>query len=84
MNNVIMREITLTDTYQPLATEQTVVSMTVNCLPTNAGNAIFKGDDGSDVPWLPGEWHTFYRVDLAAIEVKGTPGDKITLIGGTW
>jgi hypothetical protein len=44
----------------------------------------FQGDDGSDVPWVPGEYHAVYRVDLSRILVKGTPGDQVTVIGGTW
>ena len=29
-------------------------------------------DDGSEVPWIPGEWHQFLRVDLGAIKVRGS------------
>ena len=84
MNNVLMRKVDVTGAYEPLVAERTVVSVTVSCPPTNAQVVYFKGDDGSDVPWLPGEWHEFRHVDLAAIEVKGTPGDTVTLVGGTW
>jgi hypothetical protein len=42
------------------------------------------GHDGSDVPWVPGEYHAVYRVDLSRILIKGTPGDLVTVIGGTW
>ncbi|MFO8015096.1 MAG: hypothetical protein R6X20_17550, partial [Phycisphaerae bacterium] len=68
----------------PLAASTTVASVTISCPPANAGTVYFKGDDGSDVPWVPGEWHSLVRVNLAEIEVKGTPGDVITLVGGTW
>jgi hypothetical protein len=84
MNNTIMRKIDVTGSYQPLVGESLVGSVTISCLPTNAGDVIFKGDDGSDVPWKPGQWIDFRRVDLAAIECKGTPGDVVTAIGGTW
>ncbi|NIA06913.1 MAG: hypothetical protein GWP14_04610 [Actinobacteria bacterium] len=84
MNNVLMRTIDVTQNYTPLASSRTVLTVTISALPTNTGNVSFKADDGSDVPWVPGEWHKFYSVDLAELEVKGSPGDVITIIGGTW
>jgi hypothetical protein len=84
MNNTIMRKIDVTDSYLPLVGESLVGSVTISCLPTNAGDVLFKGDDESDVPWKPGQWIDFRKVDLAAIECKGTPGDVVTAIGGTW
>ena len=84
MNNTIMRKIDVTGDYTPLVSESLVGSVTISCLPTNAGDVYFKGDDGSDVPWKPGQWIDFRRVDLSEIEVKGTPGDVVTAIGGTW
>jgi len=84
MNNTIMRKIVVTDSYLPLVSESLVGSVTISCLPTNAGDVFFKGDDGSDVPWKPGQWIDFRKVDLAAIEIKGTPDDVVTVIGGTW
>lgn len=84
MNNVILRKITVTASYQPLVSSSLVGSVTISAPPTNAAIVLFKGDDGSDVPFAPGEWHTFRSIDLAAVQVKGTPGDVITLVGGTW
>ena len=84
MNNAIMRKIDVTGTYQALVTDSMVATVTVSCPPGNAGVVYFKGDDSSDVPWQPGEWHTLKHVDLADIQVKGTPGDTVTLVGGTW
>jgi hypothetical protein len=84
MNNVLMRKITITADYQPLTAERTVVTVTISCPPGNSANVLFKGDDGSDVPWIPGEWHTLVEVNLADIQVKGTVGDTVTLVGGTW
>ena len=79
-----MRQIDVTADYQPLSAVRTVASVTVSCPPTNAGAVYFRGDQGDDVPWLPGEWHVFRSVNLAAIQVKGTPGDKVGVVGGTW
>ena len=84
MNNVLMRVIEVTEEYAPLVTERTVVTVTISCPPGNSANVLFKGDDGSDVPWLPGEWHTLVGINLADIQVKGTVGDTVTLVGGTW
>jgi len=84
MNNVVMRKIVLTSNYQALSAVSLVASVSISTPPTNAAVAYFKGDDGSDVPWQPAEWHEFRSVDLAAIQVKGTPGDIVTLVGGTW
>lgn len=84
MNNIIMRKLVLTADYQPLAAERVVGSFTISAPPSNADDAIFQGDLGADVPWVPGEWHEFNRVNLAEVQVKGTPGDIITVVGGTW
>ena len=84
MNNVVMRRIVVTTQYQPLAAQELIATVEVSTPPTNAGTVYFQGDDGSDVPWVPGEYHEFKRVNLAGIKVKGTPGDVVTLVGGTW
>jgi len=84
MHNVVMRKITVTGSYEPLVSASLVASVTISTPPTNAGNVLFKGDDGSDVPWGPGEWHEFRSIDLAGIQVKGTPGDVVSVVGGTW
>jgi len=84
MNNCVMRKVDVTAEFAPLAGERTVASVTISCSPGNAGDVLFRGDTGQEVPWVPGEWHTFYAIDLAAVEIKGTAGDVVTVIGGTW
>jgi hypothetical protein len=84
MNNVIMRLVTVAEGYAPLTAVETVGTFTISALPGNAANVFFKGDDGSDVPWVPSEWHIFKHVNLAAILVKGAVGDKVSVVGGTW
>jgi len=84
MNNVVMREVTVGASYAPLNGVPLVCSVEITTPSANAGAVYFQGDDGSDVPWEPGEWHPFRRVDLSKIRVKGTPGDKVSVIGGTW
>jgi len=84
MNNVLMRKIDGTGAYAALADTQTVITVTISCPPANASNVLFQGDDGSEVAWIPGEYHTLERVDLAAIQAKIAIGDTLTLVGGTW
>lgn len=84
MNNVIMRKLTITAAYQPLVSTSIIGSVVISCPPTNAGVVNFLGDTGNDIPWRPGEWHEFHNVDLSQIKVKGTAGDLVTVVGGTW
>ena len=84
MNNVILRKIVVTAEYQPLSEVRMIASSTISTPPTNAGNVLFRADDDSEVEWIPGEWHEFRSVNLAEIKVKGTPGDVVTIVGGTW
>jgi len=84
MNNVVMRKVVVTADYQPLAGTSLVASVEISTPPTNADPVIFKGDDGSEVPWLPGEFHSFKSIDLGSLQVKGTPDDVVTVVGGTW
>ncbi|MFH1022125.1 MAG: hypothetical protein V1809_01910 [Planctomycetota bacterium] len=85
MNNVVMRTVPVTADYQPLsAKSREVASVEVSIPPTNADGVFFQGDDGSEVIWTPGEYHFFRRINLADLRVKGTPGDVVTVVGGTW
>ena len=84
MNNVIARKVTVTTSWQALASEKTVASVTVTAPTYNSGNVLLKGDTGNEVPLEPGEWHEFKSVNLADIEVKGTADDTVTVVGGTW
>ncbi len=84
MNNAILRRITVTASYQPLTSERVVGSFTITAPPSNADPVQFLGDTGDDVPMVPGEWHRFKSINLAELQVRGTPGDIVTVIGGTW
>jgi len=83
MNGTYMRKITVAAAYAALAAGPTVVTVTISCPPGNAGVVYFLGDDGSDVPWIPGEWHVLKNVDLQQIQIKGTVGDTVTIVGDT-
>ena len=84
MHNLVQRRVVLTADWQPVSAVPLVASVDVSCLPQNIGLVWFQGDDGSEVPWLPGEWHQFQRIDLGNLRVRGSPGDTLTVIGGTW
>ena len=57
MNNVIMRKLVLTADYQPLATKRVIGSFTISAPLSNDDDALFRGDEGDDVPWR-GEYLT--------------------------
>jgi hypothetical protein len=85
MNNLVQRVIAVTDDWQPASPLQSeVASVDVLALPTNAAPVEFLGDQGQPVPWQPGEWHSFPRINLADLKVRGQAGDRITVVGGTW
>jgi len=78
----IMRTIVVTASYVALSEVELIGKVTISCLPTNSGNVTFQGDDGSEVPWVAGEWHDFDHVDLSTILIKGTADDIVTVVGG--
>lgn len=84
MNNLIARVISITAQYQPLAAGRLVATITLSAPPANSHPVYLQGDSGQDVPLIPGEWHIFQRVDLSKIRVKGTVGNTVTILGGTW
>lgn len=84
MNRVMMRSVTVGTAYGPLVAQRLIGSVTIRARATNTADVFFLGDDGSDVPWAPGTAHEFQSVDLGQIQVKGTAGDVVTIVGGTW
>ncbi|MCL2645612.1 MAG: hypothetical protein FWD61_01240 [Phycisphaerales bacterium] len=80
-----MLRVDLSGEYQPLSKQSLVASVDINVPPSNVGPVFFRGTDGKDVPWshLAAEWHRCVCVDLSEIFVKGTPGDVVTVVGGT-
>lgn len=84
MNNFVCRKFTVSEVYQPLVTTPLVATVTLSTPPSNTGIVYFLGDDGSDVPWVAGEFHELRRVDLSKVKAKGTAGNLVTIVGGTW
>ncbi len=83
-NAIVMRVIDVGTSYASLGSHPNDISIDVTCPSTNAAPVYFEGDDLSDVPWQPGECHTLTGITLANIRVKGTAGDKVTVVGGEW
>jgi hypothetical protein len=83
VNKPIVRLVPVTAGYQPMSAKSLVGSFEISALPSNTALIYVLGDDGVDVPWLPGEFHSFVGINLHDLIVKGTPGDALTVIGGT-
>lgn len=84
MNNVIMRTVPVETTFKPLSPTALVGSFEICVPPGNAGPVTFRCPDGGMVEWVAGETHFFRRIDLRDIEIMGTAGDVVTVVGGTW
>mgnify|MGYP001441078688 CR=1 FL=1 len=86
MHNVILRTITVTNAWQSLADRPLIGSVTISTPPSNAATVLLRSTDdpANEVFFVNGEWHDFQRIDLSTLQVKGTSGDKVTVIGGTW
>ena len=82
-NGILLRQIAVTATFQPLGGNE-VFTVDVSCPPTNSGPVYFKVGDQPEVPWIASEWHNFVRIKLKDVFVRGTPGDVVSLVGGTW
>jgi len=83
MNAPLFRTKTIAAAYAALGGDETY-SFTLSCNPTNSGNVTAKGPDGEEAEMVPGEYHYFRAVKLSDISVKGSAGDTVTMIGGTW
>jgi hypothetical protein len=83
-NAFVQRTVTLTAEYQKLSATSLVVSGELLCTLDNAGDVTVKSAEGVELAWKAGEYHELVSVDLSTIEVKGTVGDKIRFVGGTW
>jgi hypothetical protein len=83
MNNTVLKKIDVTDEWQALSPVPLVASVTISALPTNAANVLLRNSE-SQVEIIPGEWQDLRSVNLADLQVKGTAGDVVTVVGGTW
>lgn len=82
-NNTILRQIDVTEEFQALAETNTVASVTISALPANISYVTLKSADG-EVQMIPGEWQIFHKIDLSELQIRGTVGDTVSVVGGTW
>lgn len=75
------REVTISETFSPVEASRTVIECSILAPSTNSSAVIFEAADGSEVPWPAGWTHTFSRIDLSQIRIKGTAGDKLLIVG---
>ena len=80
MGTAYMKKVIVAADYAALEADRTVLNCEISCPPGNAANVTFKVA-GNEVDWIPGEYHALRQVDLATIQIKGTPGDVITIVG---
>jgi len=52
--------------------------------PSNTADVEVQGSNGGIVHFKPGQANPFRSINLAEIQFKGTAGDKIVFVGGTW
>ncbi len=83
-NSIILRTVEVTEEWRPLSPEPLVGTVDVSTPPTNSGPVFFKAGVGEEAWFLPGEFHAFQRIPIHSVFVKGTAGDMVTIIGGTW
>ncbi len=79
-----MRSIALGAAWQRLADERAVLTATLTAAPANAQPALVRVDGGAPASWPKGVANTFVGVDLSRVEVSGTSGDSMLVVGGTW
>lgn len=84
MRNLIIRKISLTTSFAPLASAPTIGSFTLRAGSSGAGAVLLKSDDGTqDVNFDRGVQFLLERVNLADIQAKGAAGDYILVLGAT-
>jgi hypothetical protein len=84
-NNLILRRIEATPEWRPLSPVPLVGTVDLSAPPSNSGPVFLRAGPGEEVYLIPSEYHQLVRVALDSIEVRSdTPGNEITLIGGTW
>jgi len=84
MNNSIFIEKDVTASFQELTDADLVASGELMTPPSNAADVEVKGSNGSVVHFKPGQSNPFRSINLAEVQFKGTVGDKIVFVGGTW
>jgi len=83
--SLLSRKVVLAANYAAVSATAALGSVRLLAAADNAGVAYIRGDDGvTDVPIPKGVDFQLNGVDLADIHLKGTPGDVVVVIGGTF
>ena len=79
---ILIQSIAVSAAWQPLAASRTVMTASITTSPANTQPVQFRVDGGATVPWPAGVSNTLVSVDLSRIEVSGTSGDTVLVVGG--
>lgn len=82
MSNLISRKFAVNGVFRPVSATPLVLTCELVAAPENNANVYLQGDDGAEVPLVPGQFHSLYGVDLNTVKVKGTAGDFVLIVGG--
>ena len=83
-NNVILRVVEMTGEFKPLSGIPLTATVTISAPPSNSGPVFLRAGPGEEAWVVNGECHLFQRIELSSVEARGTPGDVLTIIGGSW
>ncbi|MCK6458121.1 MAG: hypothetical protein L6Q92_16525 [Phycisphaerae bacterium] len=81
MRNIFMKSYSLTANWQKLADTRTVLAATIIASPLNVGVMQVRVDGGTAANWPKGVSSGFVGVDISRIEVKGSSGDSVLVVG---
>lgn len=82
--NTVALRLALAAGYQRFCRAPVLVSGQFHVTASNSGSAWLKGVDGNDIELSKGQSYTVVGVDISQTEWKGTIGDVVTFLGGTW
>lgn len=84
-NNIYAKSFVFTgEGYLAVATEPTVLTVTLVASSKNSGNIQFRVAGGPDVNFPPAGTVTLKSVDISQLEVKGNLGHHLSIVGGSW
>ena len=81
--NVYMKSINLSSTWEKLADESMVMNATIIASSKNTGNIDVRFRGGTTAKWPPGGAAMLEGADLSEIEVKGSSGHWVLVVGYT-
>ena len=84
MNNSILIEKDVTTSWGKLSDTDLVASGELMTPPSNGNDVEVKGSNDAAVHFKPGQSNPMKSINLKEIQFKGTAGDKIVFVGGTW